>query len=261
MSKVKCEMCHTYISTDIDVCPNCGYKRTDTQDESTDDELQDYQDVVIEENKDSKKVRVFNNIKRRLIVTALVVISLGSIIGIISRMRYKPPIEYKNLSFRVLIMSEYDDGSAKRALNFKSQIIEEFRLMGIEDVETEEKCEDNDGLLAKVEIQVNYKDVIYRISSSFQDDKQVAKRLDVSGDSQSSLLDEFQGDKDVIAKLGKVLGVDNLVDIFEESRTQIRDKDGILVYQNTIPCISITQKQEGSSDLYHFTIMYDFFGK
>lgn len=285
---MKCDVCSTKIPLGEHQCPNCGYKMSDkkispfhvestthehigtTQQQETpgykpNNELQEsLQGVKKNPKVGTNFVKAGENliagknaktIRNVLFIIVVMFVWVAIIMGQVHGRRYV------DASFQEIIENEDDrKGTVQAALDYENKLIEEFKTIGLTISETDEYCNNDNGLYANTSVSAIVNNIHYSISSSFEEGIMTSNTLFVRGDSQTSLLDEFQGDKDVITKLGKVLGTDNLVDIFDQSRIQLREINGDLVYRNDNPCISITQNQEGSSHLYYFEIMYDFFG-
>ncbi|MEG0366102.1 MAG: hypothetical protein RR585_04665 [Coprobacillus sp.] len=291
---MKCDVCDTKIPIGGHQCPNCGYKMPVKKVSTFNATSVSHEHIESHTNKPKYNIptsRMNNEMQQRLeklkknpkigfdffnfesipdfgkiakiiigVVVCLFVMSFG-VINVVNQFNSN---EYAGLTFEEVIDAGYDDGSAQAALDFKNEMNKQFNLLGLENISTDEYCDEADGFVAHTVVYGYDDDVSYQVSGSFRKGQQSSKNLFIAGDSKTSLLDEFQGNREVISKLGKTLGSEKLVEAIDESRMYLVEDDnsdeGVLVARGLTPYIYITQNPKDSNGLYYFTIMYDSYG-
>ncbi|MEG0452397.1 MAG: hypothetical protein RR558_04960 [Coprobacillus sp.] len=294
---MKCDVCDTKIPIGQHQCPKCGYKmpikkvgtyninsashehikstQYSSQKRSSSYTTQSQTDLksTINEMKKNPKVG-FDYLKKYpapnigkpfifLIVIFMVFgVLVPTVVNVFNQINRNA---YEDYTFQEVIDKGYDDGTVQLALNYENEMYQLYEKLGIKEITREEYCRDEEKIDANVYIEGYYEGVLYRISTSFKDKKIYSNNLFIYGDSKKSIVDEFQGDKTIIEELGKKMNIDSIVDDIENGRKSMvegeEEQRDMLVYQHADPYIYLTERQRDNRDMYHFTIMYDFFLK
>lgn len=287
---MKCDVCSTKIPIGGHQCPHCGYKMPVKKVSSFHVESTTHEHIGTIQQEAKQKTPVYktnNELQKRLqefkkdpkigidflkvgesiqvgkvakiiigVFFILILISFSvSILG--GNMNYN---RFENLTFQEILDKEYDsDGTVQVAQNYKNALVKQFNIIGLTISDVDEYCNNDNGFYANTSVSAIVNNIDYTISATFEKGIMISNTLFVSGYSQTSLQDEFQGDKVIMTKLGQFINNDHFVDIVDKKRLSLTENElvpGELIYHNTNPDIYITQSQDTKSKLYHFTISY-----